>query len=59
MKIKVVVDVEKGVIQVQNRLGVAIEVLPLNVVNMLQRVIEIKDACVDILGRNFNRIQLE
>jgi hypothetical protein len=35
MKIKAVIDVEKGVIQVRNGLGVVIEVLPPNVVNML------------------------
>jgi predicted aspartyl protease len=35
MKIGVVVDVEKGVIQIRNGPGVAIEMLPFNVVNML------------------------
>ncbi len=35
MKIRAVIDVEKGVIQVRNGLGVVIEVLPPNVVNML------------------------
>ncbi len=35
MKIGVVVDVEKGVIQVRNEPGMEVEVLPLNVVNML------------------------
>jgi hypothetical protein len=34
-KIRMVVDVEKGVMQVWNKPHVAIEVLPLNVVNML------------------------
>ncbi len=38
MKIEVVVDVEKGVMHVWNKLGVTIEILPLNVVNMLQRI---------------------
>jgi hypothetical protein len=36
MKIGVVVDVEKGVIQVCSGPGMEVEVLPLNVVNMLQ-----------------------
>jgi hypothetical protein len=35
MKIGVVIDVEKGVIQVQNGPNVAMEVSLLNVVNML------------------------
>jgi hypothetical protein len=35
MTIGIVVDVEKGVIQVHNILGMEVEVLPLNVVNML------------------------
>jgi hypothetical protein len=36
MKIGVVIDVEKGVIQVCSGPGMEVEVLPLNVVNMLQ-----------------------
>jgi hypothetical protein len=39
MKIGVVVDVEKGVIQVRNGPSVAVEVLPLNVVNMLHKIL--------------------
>jgi hypothetical protein len=35
IKIGVVVDVEKGVIQVRNRPGTKVEVLPLNAVNKL------------------------
>jgi len=35
MEIRVVVDVEKGIIQVQNDPNVVVEVLLLNVVNML------------------------
>jgi hypothetical protein len=35
MKIGAMVDVEKRVIHVRNGLGMAIEVLPCNVVNML------------------------
>jgi hypothetical protein len=38
MKIEAIVDVEKGVMHVWNKLGVTIEILPLNVVNMLQRI---------------------
>jgi hypothetical protein len=47
MKIGATVGVEKGVIHVWNGLGVAVEVLPLNVVNMLQMVIMLEDACLD------------
>jgi hypothetical protein len=36
IKIRVVVNVEKGIIQVPNRPRMEVEVLPLNVVNMLQ-----------------------
>jgi hypothetical protein len=38
IKIRIIVDVEKGVIQVCNgpKMEVEVEVLPLNVVNMLQ-----------------------
>jgi len=35
IKIKAIVDVEKGVIQVRNGLKMEVEVLPLNVMNML------------------------
>ncbi len=34
-KIRIVVDVEKGIIQVPNRPRMEVEVLPLNVMNML------------------------
>jgi hypothetical protein len=40
MKIETIVDVEKGVIKVQNGLGMAMELFPLIVVNMLQLVLE-------------------
>jgi predicted aspartyl protease len=40
MKIRIVVDVEKGVIQVQNGPKMAIELLSLNVINMLHLVNE-------------------
>ncbi len=59
IKIKAMVDVEKGVIQVRNGLGMVVEVLPFNVVNMLQRITQTKDACVKRLNKNFNNIQLE
>ncbi len=36
INIKAIVNVEKGVIQVRNELGMEVEVLPLNVMNMLQ-----------------------
>jgi predicted aspartyl protease len=38
MKIGVVVDVERGLIQVRHGLGTHVEVLPLTVVNLLQKV---------------------
>ncbi len=44
MKIGVVVDVEKEVIHVRNRHGVTIEVLPFNVVNMLQKIARLEEA---------------
>ncbi len=43
MKIGAVVDVEKGVIHVRNKHGVAIEVLPFNVVNMLQKIARLEE----------------
>jgi hypothetical protein len=36
IKIGVVVDVKKGIIQVRNGPGMEVEVLPLNVMNILQ-----------------------
>jgi hypothetical protein len=50
------VDVEKGVIQVRNGPRMAIEVLPLNVVNMLQRIARTTYACVERMNNNFNNI---
>jgi hypothetical protein len=38
MKIGTVVDVERGLIQVRHGLGTNVEVLPLTVVNLLQRM---------------------
>jgi hypothetical protein len=40
MKIKTVVDVEKGVTKVRNGLGMVVELFPLTMVNMLQLVLE-------------------
>jgi hypothetical protein len=51
-----IVDVEKGVIQVRNGPRMAIEVLPLNVVNMLQRIARTTYACVERMNNNFNNI---
>jgi len=59
MKIGVMVDVEKGVIQVKNGPRVAIEVLPLNVVNMLQKIVETTHVGVKRMNNNFNNIQVE
>jgi hypothetical protein len=42
MKIRAIVDVEKGVIHVRNRPRMVVELLPLIVVNMLHLVIEQK-----------------
>jgi hypothetical protein len=42
MKIGVVADVEKGVIQLQNGLGMAVELLPFTIVIMLHLVVEQK-----------------
>jgi len=40
MKIEIVVDVEKGVIEVQNSPRMVVELFPLTLVNMLQLVLE-------------------
>lgn len=42
MKLRVVIDVEKGIILLQNRLGMEVKLLPLIIVNMLQLIIEYK-----------------
>lgn len=55
MNIKVVVDVEKGIILVQNSSGVTMEALPLHIVNMLQLVTKLKEAYLD----KFNNLRLE
>jgi len=38
MKIGTIIGVEKGVMHVWNKPSVTIEIIPLNVVNMLQRI---------------------
>jgi hypothetical protein len=38
MKIGAIVDVERGLIQVRKGLGIDVEVLPLTMVNLLQRM---------------------
>ncbi len=40
MKIRVVINVEKGIIQVQNGPSMEIELLPLIIINMLQHISE-------------------
>lgn len=40
MKIRVVINVEKGIIQVQNGPTMEVELLPLIIINMLQHVSE-------------------
>ncbi len=55
MKIGVVIDVEKGVIQVQNGPNVAMEVSLLNVVNMLQLVTKLKETYLE----EFNNLRLK
>jgi len=46
MKIGAVVDVEKGVIQVQNGPSVTMEVMFLNVVNMMQLIMKLKEVAL-------------
>lgn len=55
MEIRVVVNVEKGIIQVQNDPNVVVEVLLLNVVNMLQLVTKLEEAYI----KEFNNLRLK
>jgi hypothetical protein len=55
IKIGVIVDVEKGIIQVHNGPRIKVEVLPLNVVNMLQVLERSKEEKCNILEELFNR----
>jgi len=58
-KIRMVVDVEKGVIHVWNRPNVLVEVLPFNVVNALQRIIRLEEAKDAKMREDFSRMNLE
>jgi hypothetical protein len=55
IKIGVVVNVEKGVIQVHNGLGMEVEVLPLNVINMLQVLEGFEEEKCNVQEELFNR----
>jgi hypothetical protein len=59
MKIRMVIDVEKGVIQVHNGPGIVVEVLPLNVVNMLHRISRLEASKHDQMKKGFNNMSLE
>ncbi|CAM6071046.1 unnamed protein product [Sphagnum tenellum] len=55
-------DVEKGVIQVRNGPGTKVEVLPLNVVNMLQVLEGSEDKCnvwEEIFNRKMGQLQIK
>jgi hypothetical protein len=55
IKIGVVVDVEKGVIQIRNRPRMEVEVLPLNVVNMLQVLEGFEEDKCNVQDEVFNK----
>jgi len=55
IKIKTIVNVEKGVIQVCNELRIKVEVLPLNVMNMLQVLERFEEEKCNILEELFNK----
>jgi hypothetical protein len=59
MEIGVVVDLEKGVIQIQNKPSIVVEVMPLNVVNMLHRISRSKVSGHDRMRKDFNKMNLE
>jgi hypothetical protein len=59
MKIRMVIDVEKGVIQVHNGPSIVVEVLPLNVVNMLHRISRLEVSRHDRMKKGFNNMSLE
>jgi hypothetical protein len=59
MKIGTVVDVEKGVIHVQNGFGIKVEVFPFNVVNMLHKISRLEVLGHDQMRGNFSRMNLE
>ncbi len=58
-KIRTVVDVEKGVMQVWNGPNVLVEVLPFNVVNMLQRIVRLEEARDAKMREDFSKMNLE
>jgi len=53
MKIGAMVDVEKGVIQVQNGPSVTMEVMFFNVVNMMQLIMKLKEVALTIKQPKF------
>jgi len=59
MKIGMVVNVEKGVIQVWNKPGIALEIPPLNVVNMFHRISKPEVLRHDQIRKDFNKMSLE
>jgi hypothetical protein len=59
MKIGAIVDVEKGVIQVWKGPSVIVEILPLNVINMFQRIAMPKEVEHTKMSRDFNKMSLE
>jgi hypothetical protein len=59
MKIGMIVDLEKGIIQVWNRPNIVVEVLPFNVVNMLHRISRSKVSRHDHMKKDFNKMSLE
>jgi hypothetical protein len=59
MKMGMVVDLEKGVIQVWNKPGIIVEILPFNVVNMLPRISRLEVSRHDQMKEDFNKMNLE
>ncbi len=55
IKIKTIINVEKGVIQVRNKLRIEVEVLPLNVMNMLQVLERFEEEKCNIQEELFNK----
>ncbi len=55
IKTRTIVDVEKGVIQLCNRPGMEVEVLPLNVMNMLQVLKRSEEEKCDIQEKLFHK----
>jgi hypothetical protein len=56
IKIRAVVDLERKLIQVRQGLGTNVQVLPLNMVNILQLVLEPPIQSIDILHKAIPRI---